>query len=221
MIGSVASRRRRPMSGWPDDVVRLCPLMSHSALHAEVRDLIAGLTPVDPLEAAHRRRTLSWMDNTDDVFRRTQPRTPSPHLVSYFLLVDHDAGSLLLVDHIRAGLWLPSGGHVEPGEHPVLTVRRELREELGISAEFSPLTGERPMFLSVTETARPIDKHTDVSLWFILCGKVGQPLTPDPREFRGVRWWTRAEVDEADQAQFDPHLGRMLTKFDNARMTVG
>ncbi|MEE3919135.1 NUDIX domain-containing protein [Micromonospora sp. BRA006-A] len=31
-------------------------------------------------------------------------------------------------------MWLPSGGHVEPGEHPADTVRRELREELGVAA---------------------------------------------------------------------------------------
>jgi 8-oxo-dGTP diphosphatase len=191
--------------------------MSRTALHAEIRTLIAELVPVDALEAEHRRQALSWVDGTDDLFRRIQPGTPSPHLVSYFLLIDHDGGSLLLVDHLRAGLWLPSGGHVEPGEHPVLTMRRELLEELGTSAEFSPLTGERPLFLTITETARPVGKHTDVSLWFVLCGTVGQRLEPDAREFRGVRWWTRAEVAQADQAQFDPHLGRMLAKFDAVR----
>ncbi|MEO6501358.1 MAG: NUDIX domain-containing protein [Jatrophihabitantaceae bacterium] len=190
--------------------------MSRTALHAQIRDTVAALRPVDPLEAEHRREALNWIDSTDDLFRRVRPATPSPHLVSYFLLVDHDAGSVLLVDHIKAGLWLPSGGHVEPGEHPVLTVRRELAEELGISAEFSPLTGERPVFLTVTETAtRP--RHTDVSLWFVVCGTVGQQLTPDPGEFRGVRWWTRAELDRAEPARFDPHLGRMLVKWDQTR----
>jgi len=82
--------------------------------------------------------------------------------VSYFLLIDHDEGSVLLVDHRKAGLWLPTGGHVEPGEHPVATVRREVQEELGIEAAFSPVTGERPVFLTVTETAPSADQHADV-----------------------------------------------------------
>jgi len=30
----------------------------------------------------------------------------------------------------------------------------------------------------------------DVSLWFALVGRVGQPLRPDQREFAQVRWWT-------------------------------
>jgi len=110
--------------------------------------------------------------------------------VSYFLLIDHDEGSVLLVDHRKAGLWLPTGGHVEPGEHPVATVRREVQEELGTEAAFSPVTGERPVFLTVTETAPSADQHADVSLWFVLSCEVSRVLTPDPREFGEVRWWT-------------------------------
>ncbi len=83
------------------------------------------------------------------------PRTPSPHLVSYFLPVDPASGSVLLADHRKSGLWLPPGGHIEPGEHPAETVRRETREELGIDARFSPLTGERPAFVTVTPKAVP------------------------------------------------------------------
>ena len=44
-----------------------------------------------------------------------KPDVPPKHLVSYFALVDERRGKLLLVDHKLAGLWLPSGGHVEPG----------------------------------------------------------------------------------------------------------
>ena len=39
-------------------------------------------------------------------------------------------------------------------------------------------------------------------------------LRPDPREFSSARWWTRPEIDRADPAIFDPHLNRMLAKFD-------
>jgi hypothetical protein len=56
-------------------------------------------------------------------------------------------------------------------------------------------------------------------LWFVLTGRTGQPLAPDPREFRAARWWTRARIGRADPAFFDPHLNRMLAKFDYARTT--
>jgi 8-oxo-dGTP pyrophosphatase MutT (NUDIX family) len=62
------------------------------------------------------------VESTDDVFRRVKPATPDPHLVSYFVPIDQPCGRILLVEHRLAGLWLPPGGHVEPGEHPLRTV---------------------------------------------------------------------------------------------------
>ena len=53
--------------------------------------------------------------------------------------------------------------------------------------------GDRPFFLTMTETVGPpATRHVDVSLWFALAGRVGQPLRPDQREFAQVRWWMAA-----------------------------
>jgi 8-oxo-dGTP pyrophosphatase MutT (NUDIX family) len=129
-------------------------------------------------------------------------------------LRDDQDGSVLLVDHIKAGLWLPAGGHVEPGEHPVETVRREVAEELGVSAVFLPEAGERPLFLTVTETVGTLEqRHTDVSLWFVLTSSREQVLTPDLGEFHGIRWWTPEEVNDADPETLDPHMDRMIAKL--------
>jgi len=98
-----------------------------ATLKAAIAGLVSGLEPTDALGRDHRRDTLSWLAGTDDIFRRAKPATPSPHLVSYFLLLDRRAGNVLLCDHRLSGLWLPPGGHVEPGEHPLDTVRRRAR----------------------------------------------------------------------------------------------
>jgi 8-oxo-dGTP diphosphatase len=188
-------------------------------LREEIRGLVSQLTPADAIEDEHRRQALAWLDSTSDIFRRIKPCTPSPHLVSYFLLIDHDRGGVLLVDHRKAGLWLPTGGHVEPGEHPAATVRREAAEELSIDAVFSPVHGEKPMFVTVTPTIGGPTQHTDVSLWFILSCGMEHPLAPDPGEFRAALWWTRDQIDRASPALFDPHLSRMLRKFDSTRTT--
>ena len=173
---------------------------------------IMGIVPSDETEWMHREDALSWLASTDDVFRRIPPRTPPKHVVSYFLLRDPVDGSVLLVDHRKAGLWLPTGGHVDPGEDPVETVKREAREELRIDAVFAA-EPPAPSFVTVTETTGPAeDRHTDVSLWFLLVGSRTQSLTPDMREFASVRWWTPAEISAADATCFDPHLGRFLTK---------
>ncbi|MGH3249809.1 MAG: NUDIX hydrolase [Trebonia sp.] len=173
--------------------------------------LVAEIEPIDDLGREHSRDVLSWLAGTDDIFRRVKPRTPSPHLVSYFLLVDRSAGSVLLCDHRLSGLWLPTGGHVEPGEHPLDTVRREVVEELGVTARHDETSGDRPFFLTMTETVGPpAIRHVDVSLWFALAGRVGQTLEPDQREFAQVRWWSVAELGQSGLAGFEPHLPRAL-----------
>ncbi|MCE0539554.1 NUDIX domain-containing protein [Kineosporia rhizophila] len=185
--------------------------MDQAALHAAITTLVAALNPFDELGRAHRATTLEWLAGTHDIFRRAKPATPSPHLVCYFMLVDRAAESVLLCDHRAARLWLPTGGHVEPGEHPYATVRREVVEELGITAVPDPILGEKPFLLTVTETNDvPENRHTDISLWFALAGTKNQALKPDEAEFAGVRWWRREEIQAADPRRFDPHLGRAL-----------
>jgi hypothetical protein len=92
---------------------------------AVVHDLVRHLRIFDRLEAAHRTAPLRWLASTDDVFRRVKPATPARHLVSYVVPVDRADGGVLLVDHRKAGLWRPPGGHVEPDERPAWTARRE------------------------------------------------------------------------------------------------
>ncbi len=117
----------------------------------------------------------------------------------------------LLVDHRTAGLWLPPGGHVDPGEDPGRTVARELDEELGIEAPLLPGLSSNPFFLTRTTTVGIDGGHLDVSLWYVLDVPAGRPLHPDLDEFTSVRWWP---VDSARTlAHADPHLPRFLAKL--------
>jgi 8-oxo-dGTP pyrophosphatase MutT (NUDIX family) len=175
---------------------------------SEIADLVAGIIPFDDRERAHQAEALAWLARTKDIYRREKPGVPSPHLVAYAVLADLADWRVFLVDHVLAGLWLPTGGHVEPGEHPSATARREAREELGIEPV---LADESPAFLTVTRTVD--DEHTDVSLWYVLAGNPQMRLVLDPREFNGGRWWTAAEIEAADPRLFDPHMGRFLAKM--------
>jgi ADP-ribose pyrophosphatase YjhB (NUDIX family) len=178
----------------------------------KVHQLVVGIRPLDELESKHRTQALRWLESTDDVFRRAKPSTPTPHLVSYVALVDPSDGSCLLVDHINAQLWLPPGGHVEPDEHPADTAHREAQEELCIDAAFAH-PARKPSFITITETVGLDHGHTDVSLWFLLIGQRGMPLTTDPAEFSEARWWTPDEIQAADSDSFDPHFRRFVTKL--------
>ena len=178
---------------------------SVAAAHA----LVSAIHPADPLEATHRADTLRRLTTTDDVYRRAKPATPPRHLVSYVVPVDPADGSVLLVDHVNAGLWLPPGGHVDPGEHPAATAEREAAEELGPT-----VTAAEPLFLTVTRTVGQDSGHTDVSLWFAVPVARQLPIMPpDHGEFRSIRWWSGAELRAADPALFDPHLHRFTAKL--------
>jgi 8-oxo-dGTP pyrophosphatase MutT (NUDIX family) len=130
--------------------------------------------------------------------------------VSYFALVD--AGHVLLVDHRNAQLWLPTGGHVDPGEHPRETVRRELREELGleIDGDLSP-----PLMLTVTGTVGVTAGHVDVSLWYVVESDMRSQFIWDRGEFSDVRWFG---FDDVPLGRSDPHMGRFIAKLMNLNL---
>jgi 8-oxo-dGTP pyrophosphatase MutT (NUDIX family) len=166
---------------------------------------ILSIVPFDDLEHTHRDDALAWIRQGNDLFRVAKPATPPKHLVSYFVLLD--GAHVLLVDHIKAQLWLPTGGHVEPGEHPKATVQRETREELGITADFAH---DDPVMLTVTRTVGLTAGHIDVSLWYALKGDRAKPLTFDTHEFHTVRWFHR---DDIPFSRSDPHMRRFIQKL--------
>ncbi len=176
-------------------------------------DAVFAIRPSDAQEELDRESALAWIASGTQIFRTEKPDVPNQHLVAYFALVDPTAGAMLLVDHRNAGLWLPTGGHVEPDEDPAATVNREAREELGIDAELMSGLSSNPLFVTQTTTVGADHHHMDVSLWYVLDGRVAQPLEPDPGEFVGSRWWTFADIVTEPRA--DPQLPRFITKLTN------
>jgi 8-oxo-dGTP diphosphatase len=178
-----------------------------------ISDLVAAVRPFDEREAADQAGILEWVASGQQVFRTVPPDTPPKHLVVYFIPVDAAGRCLLLGDHRKSGLWLPPGGHVEDGEDPRQAVIRETREELGISAEFA---GDEPFFLTVTPT-NGANSHLDVSLWFVLqVTRQQAQLSPDPREFKGVRWFDLDEQPDWPAATYDPEMRRFADKLRSA-----
>lgn len=174
-----------------------------------ILELILKIDPVDNIETEHINDAVTWIESTDEIFRIQKPDTPPKHLVSYVVLMDLNAGKILLMDHINAELWLPCGGHVEPGEHPMNAALRELKEELDLDAK---LIKDEPLFITVTQTVGKTAGHTDVSLWYAAEGNSADEVQFDDSEFKAARWFEFDEILNCDPGSFDPHMIRFVKK---------
>jgi 8-oxo-dGTP pyrophosphatase MutT (NUDIX family) len=184
----------------------------------QVARTVGSITPVDELEAAHRRAVLGWIESGAELCRLVPPDQPPMHLVSYFVPFDPGTRAVLLTDHRKSGLSLPPGGHCEAGELPWQTVLRECEEELGVPAVALPSTGAEPLFVTITQTQGPaVPRHTDVSLWYVIeLDPADGRLRPDPREFDGVRWLPLDQLTAEPIEGLDPHTHRFAGKLDAA-----
>jgi 8-oxo-dGTP pyrophosphatase MutT (NUDIX family) len=54
------------------------------------------------------------------------------HMCTFFVPVHLASKQVFLGHHIKADMWIPPGGHIEPFELMEQTVRREFLEELGV-----------------------------------------------------------------------------------------
>ena len=169
--------------------------------------IIDNITPYDQTESKHIVDTLNWIKSAKSIFRISKPDNPNKHLVSYFVVFDYLENKVLLVNHKKAGLWLPSGGHVEVGEDPVDTVKRECLEELNIKAEFYY---NAPIFITQTVTVGLTAGHTDVSLWYVIKGNSRIKYNFDQEEFSDIKWFG---LEQIPYGNTDPHMKRFINKF--------
>ena len=181
-------------------------------MRAALRATLDRIDPWDEVEREHQRDALAWLDSGAPLYRVAKPADPPKHLVAYALLVDVAARAVLLLDHRLSGLWLPAGGHVDPGEPPATAARRELGEELGVDGVVVAPWGAAPFFVTVTRTIGQ-EQHLDVSLWHTFSGLISQRLDVDRREASATRWWDFDEVRHGPGTRFDPHLPRAIAKL--------
>jgi 8-oxo-dGTP diphosphatase len=182
-------------------------VVEQHAVVDHIYTMVSEIRPYDALEDEHIQDTVAWMKSGVQLFRIAKPDIPKKHLVSYFVLFDEKAQKILLVDHKKAQLWLPAGGHVEVVENPSETVRRECVEELSVEADF---WCEKPVFLTSTVTVGLTAGHTDVSLWYVIHGDHTAQYTFDHGEFNAIKWFG---FDEIPLEKSDPHMLRFINKL--------
>ncbi len=103
-------------------------------------------------------------------------------------------GKLLIAQRLpqgsEGGKWEFPGGEVEPGEDPKVGLRRELREELGVTVEVG----------DVLEVVSRVASRHLILIYFRCYIKEG---TPEPIECQQVRWLTPEEINELEKPESD------------------
>jgi 8-oxo-dGTP pyrophosphatase MutT (NUDIX family) len=113
------------------------------------------------------------------------------------------AGRVLLHPHIKLGLWLPPGGHIEPNELPDEAALREVEEEAGIAIDLLPDPDQpvdrpdqprqltRPVGIQL-ETIAPDHEHIDLIYFATVRNAASQTDLPVVSE--GMVWMSLAEL---------------------------
>jgi 8-oxo-dGTP diphosphatase len=137
----------------------------------------------------------------------------NPALTACALCVD-TAGRLLLARRAGppfAGRWDLPGGFVDEGEHPLETVRRELREETGLEVEPEELVG-----IWVDRYSEDGSGRATVNLYWTARLAGEDEVTPTPADdVSEVRWFAVAQLPTADELAF--HIADVLSAWRSRR----
>jgi 8-oxo-dGTP pyrophosphatase MutT (NUDIX family) len=123
--------------------------------------------------------------------------TASRHYTASALVLGLD-GRLLKIHHVKSGVWLPPGGHIEPGETPAEAALREVREETGLNAQIvtgpvfrhPAVISHVPPFTIVEMTATdPVNgPHQHIDFAYVCRAADSDRLQPDAGEVAAARW---------------------------------
>ncbi len=149
--------------------------------------------------------------------RLTREEDPLTHLCVYFAAYDPAAKKVFIGHHKKSGLWLFTGGHVDPGETLPQAVSREISEEWGL--QISTQAIGVPAFFTITiilQAQLICREHYDAWYFFPV---EGAHFQPNPQrlaeEFHQIGWMA---IDEARAFVTDPNTQLALGRIERIIM---
>lgn len=133
------------------------------------------------------------------------------HFCSFFLPIDVKSGTIYLVDHIKAKMWIPPGGHIEEGESPRDAVFREFVEELSYALEKEKIELFDLSITPIADPNRTCKIHYD--FWYAVFIPQ-QDFRFEKKEFHGTRWFSFEEaLYKIKSSSFKTIIGNLLTIY--------
>jgi 8-oxo-dGTP pyrophosphatase MutT (NUDIX family) len=144
----------------------------------------------------------------------TRDENPYSHLCVYFAAYDINEKSLFLGKHIKSGLWLFNGGHIDKEESIEEALYREMREEWGFSKEVNIDT---PSLFTITPIENPQKQtckmHFDI--WYFISTTQEEFLPQKRLLSREFFEWGWKKVKEAQILATDKATLRGIDKISS------
>lgn len=175
----------------------------------EIRDsyirAISALSPYDEIENRDIETTLQWLKSAEQL---NKPYNMEEHLGVFAVVLSQDRERTFLLNHRKAQLWLPPGGHVDLGQKLHECALMEAGEELAIKEP--KLLTEVPIFLTRTVTQGMNAGHIDVTSWLLVEGNEQSDYQIQTKEASQSGW---VKIGELLQASDLSNLHRGFKKM--------
>lgn len=176
------------MTNTPEDIQ-----LSGPDIPKEIREAylqaISSIQPSDHIEASDISMVMKWIQESPSL---NKPHNMDKHLGVLCPILSPDFRHTFLMNHRKAQMWLPPGGHVDFGVTLEQAASQEIREELGIE-NLPPLYGQ-PVFLTQTLTQGLNAGHTDVTSWHPFVGNQDIAYSVEEKEASQGKWILISEI---------------------------
>ncbi len=169
-----------------------------------VRQLLADFEPGDRIhDIESLTKTVDLLDTKSNPFDR-HDYDPG-HITASAIVLSPDLESVILVNHVRVGLWIQPGGHIEPADSTLIeAASREVTEETGLALSQdsrNPLVRvdvhEIPPFKD-----EPRHWHHDLTF--------ARRAPSQPSDTIGDSEWAWCPVADLDHREVEPALKRSI-----------
>ncbi|MDD5469776.1 MAG: NUDIX domain-containing protein [Candidatus Peribacteraceae bacterium] len=170
-------------------------------------EAIESIVPVDDIEKKDIARAIRWLREVSAVNKQNNS---DEHLGILTPVLSPDKSHTFLLQHRKANLWLPPGGHVDLGQTFVESALAEAEEELSMRKPI--LLSTNPIFLSWTKTQGANAGHIDVTAWFLLAGNPEDSYLVQEKEASDSAWISIQKLLSLPEFS---HLHRGFQKIQN------
>lgn len=144
----------------------------------------------------------------------TRDENIESHLCVYFAAFDPQQKQVFIGKHRKSDLWLFNGGHIDPQETSVETLKREISEEWGIPVNLKNML--RPSLLTVTDIRenqrQKCKRHYDIWYFINVDKKIFFPMRKKlEAEFSEMKW---VSINMAHKLVTDLNTTTVLIKME-------